>query len=152
MKKHKLPLKMKLLSFDLKSYISQHCPQNSVLARETQVQVSRLLVPWVPPSLLTSGHHLEKGGRLENKKDPGTWSSCHCSSGCPTLGFIIFPQVKETWRRPLVGNFCFYDRKGDALKFLIVLLSVHSSQPPGKSRTRLAACVTHSLLRPLGLG
>lgn len=91
------------------------------------MQVSRLLVPWIPLSLLTSGHHLEKGGRLENKKDQGTWLSCHSSAGCPTLGFIIFPQVKETWHRPPVGNFRFYNRKGDALSFLIVLLSVHSS-------------------------
>lgn len=98
------------------------------------MQVSRLLVPWIPLSLLTSGHHLEKGGRLENKKDQGTWLSCHSSAGCPTLGFIIFPQVKETWHRPPVGNFRFYNRKGDALSFLIVLLSVHSSQPPGNSR------------------
>ena len=72
----------------------------------------------------------------------------------PNPGLYYFPPSEGNLSlfRPLVGNFCFYNSKGDALNFLIVLLSVHSSQPPGKSRTRLPACVTHSLLRPLGLG
>ena len=82
---------MKLLPFDLKTYISQHPLQASALANETQVQVSGLLVPGVPPSSLTSGRHLEKEGRMENKKDLGTWPSCHSSPDCPPLGFIFFP-------------------------------------------------------------
>lgn len=71
----------------------------------------------------------------------------------PNSGLYYFPPSERNLSlfRPLVGNFCFYNSKGNALNFLIVLLSVHSSQPPGKPRTRLAACVTHSLLRPLGL-
>ena len=70
----------------------------------------------------------------------------------PNSGLYYFPPSERNLSlfRPLVGNFCFYSSKGDALNFLIVLLSVQSSQPPGKSRTRPAACVTHSLLRLWG--
>lgn len=83
-------MKIKLPSFDLKTYISQHPLQASALANETQVQVSGLLVPGVPPSSPTSGRHLEKEARMGNKEDLGTWPSCHSSPDCPPLGFIFF--------------------------------------------------------------
>lgn len=74
----------------------------------------------------------------------------------PTSGLYFFSrQVKETCHclDPWLGIFVSSRRKTDALSFLIVLLSVHSPQPPDKYRTRRSAAgVTNSLLRPLGLG
>lgn len=150
-------MKIKCLSYDLKNYISQHHLQASLF---WPMRLRWSL--WAPGPSVFLLHYLwllSWEGWQDGKPDEsGDMVELPQQLRLPTSGlfFFFFPHQSErnlSLFRPWLWIFVSSRRKTCALKFLIVVLSIHGPQAPGTSRTRgPAAAVTNSLLRPLELG